>query len=272
MKKDTFVLKACGVAFGVNLILFFVKLYIGLRTNSISIYSDAVNNMFDSLSGILTLISLYLIIKNSGASLAGTVKKSEQLFSFLMSLIITLAGFAFLYSSLERFMYPTPVWYTTLYAIVLSGTAAVKIVLFFIFGLFQKKSTSPVIKVMKYDCILDFFITLITIITLVISKSGTYSVDAFFGVIISLIIIVSAIKLVIKSGKILVDYVSYETRDDIDDILNKYEITPLSISYTNDGDTIICYISVEEINTENIIKAKAECLENNGVQLMLLSL
>lgn len=271
MKKDTFVLKACGVAFGVNLVLFFVKLYIGLRTNSISIYSDAVNNMFDSLSGVLTLISLYLIVKNSGESLAGTVKKSEQLFSFLMSLVITLAGFAFLYSSLERFMYPTPVWYTTLYALVLAGTAAVKIILFIIYGLFEKKSVSPVIKVMKYDCILDFFITLITIITLVISKSGTYSVDAFFGVVISLIIIVSAIKLVIKSGKILVDYVSYEVRDDVDDILEENGIKPISLLYTNDGDTIVCYITVSEAETENIKKAKADCLEKSGVLLQLLS-
>ena len=60
MKKRNSLLVVCAIAFSVNLLLFFIKLYIGLRSNSISIYSDAVNNLFDSLSGLVTLIFMSL--------------------------------------------------------------------------------------------------------------------------------------------------------------------------------------------------------------------
>ncbi|MGN1118336.1 MAG: cation transporter, partial [Acutalibacteraceae bacterium] len=131
MKKDKAVFYVCSVAFSVNIILFFIKLYIGLRTNSISIYSDAVNNLFDSLSGLLTLVTLSLIIKNADLSTEGTVRKSEQLFSFLMALAVAFTGFYFAYSSVERLMYPTPVWYTGLFLAVLILTALIKAGMFF---------------------------------------------------------------------------------------------------------------------------------------------
>ena len=50
-KNDKITVITCAAAFALNVALFSVKLYVGLCANSISIYSDAVNNMFDSLSG-----------------------------------------------------------------------------------------------------------------------------------------------------------------------------------------------------------------------------
>ena len=205
MNKNRFLIAACAVAFAVNLALFMVKLYIGLRTNSISIYSDAVNNLFDSLSGLITLIFMTAILKKAGET-GVSIPKCENLFSFLTALAMTGVGLYFAYTALERLMYPTPVWFTYYYLAALIITCAVKIALLFIYSRLGKKSESPVIKVMKYDCILDFFITMMTVITLIVSKTGTYAVDSVFGIIISIIMTVTAVKLVISNGKELVDY------------------------------------------------------------------
>lgn len=265
MKKDKTVLRVCAVAFSVNIILFFVKLYIGLRTNSISIYSDAINNLFDSLSGLMTLISLTLIMKNADFSTEGTVRKSEQMFSFLMSLAVAFSGFYFAYSSLERLMYPTPVWYTNIYLTALILTAAVKLGMFFFYRIFSAKTASPVIKVMVYDSLLDFFITAVTVLTLYISGKGNFAFDAVIGIIISTAIIISAVKLIISNAKSLVNFVSADKRKEIEDILKSHGAVIERISYITVSDHTQAYIKAEFDNSEDIASVKKECENKTGI-------
>lgn len=220
--KNKYIYITCCFAFTANLVLFGIKLYIGLKSNSISIFSDAINNLFDSLSGLISFLCLYFINLCSDSSLKGTLNKSEQLFSFLISVIIMLAGCYFAYTSLERMMYPTPVWFTYYYVGVLSFTAVAKLLMCLVFNFIGKKHSSPLIKVLKTDSVLDFFITLITILTLIVSNYGSYSYDALFGIVISVIIIVSAFKLIIRSGKNLINYVSIDTRNNLYEIFEKY--------------------------------------------------
>ena len=263
MVRNKALCAALAVAFSANLILFFVKLYIGLRTNSISIYSDAVNNLFDSLSGLITLIFMSVIIKRSGSSSGKTVEKGEQLFSMLISITVTLAGLGFGYTAFERLMYPTPVWFTYGYAFMLAGTAAAKMILYFVYDIFFKKSHSPVIKVMRYDCILDFFITAVTVVTLIVSKFGLYALDAVAGIIISAAMVITAVKLVISSGKLLVNYVSPETREILTGLLPD-SVRIVTFETTSSG--ITAFLS-GELPQEDLSALRRECLEKAGVEI-----
>ena len=263
MKKRNSLLVVCAIAFSVNLLLFFIKLYIGLRSNSISIYSDAVNNLFDSLSGLVTLIFMFLIIRKTEESMNLVVEKSEQLFSLAIALCVTGAGLYFGYSAFERLMYPTPVWFTAYYAVTISATALVKIALFFIYRAFEKMSESPVIRVMKFDCILDFFITVMTVITLIVSKSGTYSVDAVFGIIISIAITVSAVKLVISSGKQLINYVPSAVREKVAEIIPAEKE---NITYIIRSDGITAFVDAD-IPDDDLPALKQQCFEKAGVKI-----
>lgn len=143
MFKKISVTKVCVFGAAVDLILFFVKLYIGLRTNSISIYSDAVNNAFDSLSSAVTLVGMLGLIKYSGSQSGGIVHKGEQLFSFVISIFVAAVGCYFAYSSLERLIYPTPIWFATLYAYVIAGTAAVKTLMLIFYSFCDKNAIQP---------------------------------------------------------------------------------------------------------------------------------
>lgn len=270
MKKDKTVLVVCSAAFSVNIVLFFVKLYIGLRTNSISIYSDAVNNMFDSLSGLITLISLSLIMRNADLSTEGTMRKSEQLFSFLMALAVCFTGFYFAYSSLERLMYPTPVWYTGFYLSVLIATALVKIGMFFFYRFFSKKTSSPVVKVMSYDSLLDFFITSVTVLTLYISGSGNFAFDAVFGIVISAVIIVSAVKLIISNAKGLVNFVSLSEREAVEEILSSHGVKINKISYHTTSEFTEAFVKTESVTRETAKIISLECREKTGIILNII--
>ncbi|MBR2892631.1 MAG: cation diffusion facilitator family transporter [Clostridia bacterium] len=236
--KDKYLTWGTAFAFTVNSALFAVKLFIGLSVNSISIYSDGINNLFDSLSGGLALICLMLLSKDRTLSAGPLIRNCENLLSFIMSVIVGITGFAFAYSSLERLMYPTPLWYRKKYMYLLIVTAAVKLIMHFAFKALGKKSHSPVLKVMAFDSLLDFFITAVTVMSLAVSGRGSYSIDAFCGIGISLVLIVSAVKMIFSSAGRLTGYVSKGKRLHTQELLFEHcgEDNVVSLTFLSGGE------------------------------------
>lgn len=259
MENTRKVIRGCVGLVIANFLLFGAKLYIGLASNSISIFSDAVNNFFDALSVLLTAVVLRLMLNAADRNDKSILSKTEQLFSFLISIIVTLTGFYFAYSSLERFMYPSPVWYTPLYLGVLVFTAIVKLFLFFCLRYVNKKMRSPVLRVVSADSLLDFFITAMTVLTLLLSSAQFFSFDALFGLIISVLIIVSAVKILLSSGAVLINYVPAGVRRAVNEmteaVLNVKEIVYFRNGETTDG---IAYIEKTDVNLPVLQKKIAD--------------
>ena len=204
MKDRKFILSAGVFAFVCNLLLFGVKLYVGLASGSISIYSDGINNFFDSVSGALAVCSMAALAKVQNENAERIVTRTQHLLSFVMSVVVAISGFYFAYNSLERFVYPTPVNYMEKYLWLIVGTTVVKLIMIFVFRFLGKKAESSVIKVMAVDGVLDFFVSAVTVLTLVLTKSGGYAYDAVCGLVIGVIIMVGAIRLVISSVKAII--------------------------------------------------------------------
>lgn len=213
-RNDKITVITCAAAFALNVALFSVKLYVGLSANSISIYSDAVNNMFDSLSGLAAFICFAALLSSTSEAARAIIKKSEQFFSFVMSVIILLTGLYFAYNSLERLFYPTPISYLTHYLVLLMITVAVKLIMFFAYRGVYRVTGSPIIKVMAADSLLDCFITLATVMSLTVSQYAEFAIDAVFGIVISIALIISALKLAKKSGAVMLDFVGSEKREE----------------------------------------------------------
>lgn len=204
IKDKKYILSAGVFAFGCNLLLFGTKLYVGLASGSISIYSDGINNFFDSLSGALAVASVVALAKVQTENGEKIVKRTQNLLSFVMSVVVAFSGFYFAYNSLERLFYPTPVSYMEKYLWLIVGTTAIKLFMIFVFRFLGKKADSPIIKVMAVDGILDFFVSGVTVLTLVLTKSGGYAYDAVCGIAIGIIIMAGAVKLVVTSVKAII--------------------------------------------------------------------
>ena len=263
--KNKTVSAACAAVLCVNLLLFFTKLFIGLSANSISVYSDAVNNLFDSLSGALAFGSAIAVSRGSGYFAA----KTEQLLSFIISCFIGFSGFYFLYSSAERLMYPTPVWYTQKYFILLCATTAAKLLLFFILRVFSRKKASPVIRLMATDSLLDFFIGLTTLLTLWLTKNGSYAFDAVCGIIISCVVLVSAVKGIVGAVKLLINYVSKEKRENIENILSSAAFIngAYEIRFADSG---TCIITADFTGEDADIREKCELIkQQTDIEIIL---
>lgn len=199
MKNYGAVAAAAGAA--VNFCLFLTKIFVGISSNSLSIYCDAINNLGDTFATLIALAGFMLIKKFSERKSART----QSLFTFLIDIIIAVTGAYFVYNGLERVLYPLPVSYSVKYAFIILATIAVKIILGIVYIFFNRKAPSPVLRAMITDSFLDCFITFATLMSLFLVPRIEFATDGFFAVITGLIITFSAVKNIILQAKFLIN-------------------------------------------------------------------
>ncbi len=205
----------------INLILFFTKYYIGVHTNSLCIYTDSINNLMDTLSLCLALVGISFINKPTTDRFKFGFGRMEHITTFIMSLIMTVAGCSFAYNSLSRLMTPVPVWYFTKYAVIIAFTCLVKLLLGVIFTVRYKKTKSAVIKTVMLDSYLDCAITLMTLVSFTLSNTVGFAFDSILGLAISIIIAVLGIRLIISSICELIGQRNEELENKISLLINK---------------------------------------------------
>lgn len=191
-----------AVIFGavLNFTLAVVKLYIGISSNLLTIYCDAVNNLADNFSCVLA-IGGFILVKKLGERQS---ERAQSLCTFVISAIVAVTGIYFVYNGLERFLYPTPVVYSVKYAVLIAVTVGVKIFMAVMYKAFNKHENSDVLRALVTDSILDCFITVAALMSLFIVSKLNYAVDGVFAVVTGGIITVSAIRSLIKEAKFLV--------------------------------------------------------------------
>ncbi|MGN1419706.1 MAG: cation diffusion facilitator family transporter [Acutalibacteraceae bacterium] len=271
MKREKSVLKVCAFGAGVNLILFLTKLYVSLTSNSISIFSDSINNLADSLSCVLSAVCMAVALKLAEKGTAYLVSKIEQVLSFILAIVVFAVGCGFAYSSIERFMYPTPVWFAVRYFIVVAVTAAVKLLMFFYYRKKSKQTDSPVIRVMAADSLMDAGITVVTLITFTMTNFTKYTVDAAAGLFISIFIIIQAIRLIKGSLYGVLNFVPEEKRLAVESAAEEISgRKALQIFYSVDSEKeISAYITLDgesEISRELADEISKACLEKAGIK------
>ncbi len=236
----------------INFLLFAIKLYIGLRSNSFCIYTDSINNLMDTVSAVLAFIGVAFAVKNSTDEHPFGFGRMEYVTSFVMSAIMVFAGVSFALSSLERFLAPTPLWYYESFVIILAFTCLVKLILGVCFAIYGKKEKSPILKTVMLDSFLDCGITAITLVSLTLSGKVGFTLDAFLGLAISIMIMVSGIRLVITS---LAHIVGKRDKNAEEMIINKISVI--------DSNVIIKKIVIHSYGSESIWADLVLSVEDN---------
>ncbi len=204
----------------VNAALFGVKLWIGLAANNISIVTDAINNLGDIVSCILSMICFFIISKNTKTErYPHGLGRLEPISSLIMSMIIVFIGGYFFISALNRLMLASLVLFKWTYFIILLVTVFIKIGLAVMYKLQNKKIRSDVLQCCYMDSILDAAITLMTVIGLLLTKYVQFRFDGIFGAIVSTFMIVGGIKLFITNLRTLLG--TNPDKKEYDTIINK---------------------------------------------------
>ncbi|MCR5207341.1 MAG: cation transporter [Eubacterium sp.] len=193
-------LKAVVLGAVINFALVVIKLYIGISSNLLTIYCDAVNNLADDFSCVLA-VGGFLLIKKLGERES---LRAQSLCTFVINALVAVTGVYFVYNGLERFLYPTPVVYATKYAILIAVTVGVKIFMAVMYRAFNRYADSDVLRALVTDSILDCFITVAALMSLFLVSKLNYAVDGVFAIITGSVITVSAVRNLIKEAKYLI--------------------------------------------------------------------
>lgn len=190
---------ALGVIF--NTILFFAKFYVGISTNSLSIYCDAINNLGDTFACLIAVLGFFLARKVTELK----SQKIQSLCTFVISLIIAATGAYFVYNGLQRLMYPLRIAYSEEYAYIIIATVFAKILMGLMYMAFNKKVSSPVLKAMILDSFLDCAVTIFALMGLFLITKVNFAADGIFAIIIGTAVTVSAVKNTIEQSKFLIN-------------------------------------------------------------------
>lgn len=208
-----------------NLFLFSLKLIIGLIIHSMSVLSDAFNNLSDSGSSIIGLFSAKLSNKKPDKDHPFGHGRIEYIASLIVSFLIIFMGAQLLITSINKLSNGSnPVIFNPILVIILGISILVKLWMFFYNRYLSKQINSLVLKANAFDSISDVIISSLVIISLIIGKFVSFPVDGIMGILMSLLIVYNGMKLTIEtSGTLLGKKASEELIKQIEDIFAKEE-------------------------------------------------
>lgn len=196
VNREKIIVKTSLIGIGTNVILAAFKAFVGIISNSIAVTLDAVNNLSDALSSVITVI---------GAKLAGRAPdkkhpyghgRIEYLSAMIVSAIVLYAGITSLIESVKKIITPEEADYSTVSLIIIAVAVAVKIIL----GLFVKnqgkKAASGALSASGADALFDAIISSSVLASALIFKIFGISLEAYVGVLISVMIIKSGFEMI----------------------------------------------------------------------------
>lgn len=208
-----------------NLTLCTVKFLVGSLTGSVSITADAVNNLSDAGSSIVTIAGTKLANKPVDREHPFGHGRLEYISALIVSFFIFLMGFELAKSSIQKIIHPENVKFNIWYIVVLAIAILVKLFMAYYNNIFYKKTDNISLKAVRQDSLNDCFATLATIVALVIAHFTPFKrADGIIGLIVAIIIFLAGVD-IIKDilGKLLGQPPSEELVKSIEKIVTENE-------------------------------------------------
>lgn len=176
-----------------NLILFLIKLVIGIIANSVTIMADAFNNLSDFGSCIVTIIGFKLASKPADKEHPYGHARYEYVTGIIVSLLMLVMGVIFAKTSIEKIFAPEEIKLGIETYIVLIVAILGKVLQMVVYLDFAKSIKSSTIKATAMDARNDILTTLTVLITMIVMGIFKINIDAYMGLLVSGFIILSSI-------------------------------------------------------------------------------
>lgn len=183
-----------------NLLLFLAKVILGTITSSISITADAVNNLCDAGSSIITMFGFKISGKPADAKHPYGHARMEYVSGLIVSCLITAIGFDLLIGSVEKIIAPSETKYSVLSIVILCVAVIVKLVQGLVYRAAGKAISSTSLIASSTDSINDVISTGVVIIGAIIGLTTNIMLDGWLGCAVALFVIYSGIKLIIETS------------------------------------------------------------------------
>lgn len=192
-----------AVSIVMNVILSAFKYAVGSITASVAITADAINNLSDAASGIVTLFSFKMANRKPDKEHPFGHGRIEYVAALAVGFLVELMGYELIKSSIQKILNPDKVVFNYGAIIVLAFSILGKIWM----GLFNKKLgkaiNSPAMIAVASDSLSDTAATFISLLSLLLSKFTDLPLDGFMGIVVSFFILKSGFEILKESIAII---------------------------------------------------------------------
>ena len=218
--REKIIVKTSVVGIAVNMMLAAFKAAVGLLSNSIAVVLDAVNNLSDALSSIITIIGAKVAGKKPDKKHPLGHGRSEYLSALIVAAIVMYAGITSLVESVKKIIHPETAHYTPVALVIIGVAVVTKILLGRYVRAKGEQTGSGALVASGTDALSDAAISFGVLVTALIYTFKGISLEAYMGVIISGFIIKAGYEMISDTvSDILGRRADVETSKKIKDIV-----------------------------------------------------
>ena len=263
-----------------NIILFLGKLLAGILSGSVSIVADAMNNLSDASSSIVTLVGFRLAEKPADDDHPYGHARYEYLAGLAVAAIIVIIGFELAKTSVDKILHPSAVTFTILTCSILLASMAVKLWMMHFNHTLGQQIHSTTLEATAMDSRNDVIATGAVLLAAVIQYFTTWQIDGFVGLAVALFILYSGVQLALETvspllgetaspelRNLIIDYISADPRvmGYHDLMVHDYgpnkRFATLHVEMDQRIDPLLCHGIIDDL--------ERECFESHGIHLVI---
>ena len=195
MSREGIIVRTSIIGIAANLFLAAFKAAVGILAGSIAVVLDAVNNLSDALSSLITIIGTKLASKKPDSKHPYGYGRIEYLSATIISVIVLYAGVTSLVESVKKIITPETPDYSVASLIIIAAGVVVKILLGrYVKGVGEKVDSDSLVNSGE-DATNDAVISSATLVAAVLFMMTGLSLEAYLAAVISVVIIKSGIEM-----------------------------------------------------------------------------
>lgn len=219
-EREKIIVRTSIIGIIANVFLAGFKAVIGVISNSIAVTLDAVNNLSDALSSVITIIGAKLANKKPDKKHPLGYGRIEYISAMIVAAIVLYAGITALVESVKKIIHPETADYSVVSLVIIAVAVVVKILLGRYVKAQGEKASSHALIDSGADATFDAILSFSVLVSAIIFLTTGLSLEAYVGVVISLFIIKSGVEMIVETlNEILGQRADAETTRRIKSIL-----------------------------------------------------
>lgn len=263
-----------------NLLLFIIKITAGMLFNSISIVADAVNNLSDSASSVITLVGFKISGKPADEKHPYGHARMEYISGLIVSFIIIFLGLQLIVSSVDKIRDPQMAEFSILSVAILIIAILIKLWQCIFYRNMGKKINSMTLVATSVDSRNDILSTSAVLAAAIITRLTGFNLDGYMGAIVAILIIISGIKLVSDTISPLLGMAPTKEQVDriykkvlsYDNIIGLHDLTVHSYGAYKCFASVHCEVSAEQdimVSHDIIDNIERDFLKDEGIHMVI---
>lgn len=263
-----------------NFLLFLIKITVGTLFNSIAITADAVNNLSDSGSSLVTLLGFKISGKPADAQHPYGHARMEYLSGLIVSFIIMFLGIQLIQSSIAKIIHPQVAQFSMIFIVALIVSILIKLWQWMFYRKIGGRIHSATLIATSIDSRNDILATSVILVAAVVTHLTGINLDGYMGVTVALFILVSGVKLVMDTSnpllgtaptKELVDGI-YQKILSYDNIIGLHDLTVHNYGVAKCFASVHCEVSAGQdimVSHDIIDNIERDFLKDQGIHLVI---